>query len=98
MKAESNENTNEINNSDSEMKRFIRCPECGEPIQMVPVLADMITAIENHLTTHQEPSLNNSADFSLRETCIRDDLTGQVLRKAAESLEIPSQDPATYID
>ena len=35
-------------------QKFITCPHCGEHILMVPVLADMIQAIENHLETHKE--------------------------------------------
>jgi hypothetical protein len=73
----------ESEESSQTMNRFIRCPDCGEEIAMVPVLGQMIEAIENHIATHK---LQPNHDFKShhKAPCIRDDLTVQVLQRAAE--------------
>ena len=73
--------------STSENIRYIRCPDCGEEIMMVPVLGQMIEAIENHITTHKEPSGEPKRDLPIQHPtapCIRENLTEQVLQRAAE--------------
>jgi hypothetical protein len=45
----------QADNADVEqINKFIRCPECGEQIQMVPALADMIAIIEDHMSIHKD--------------------------------------------
>jgi hypothetical protein len=73
----------ERNDSPHNLNKFIRCPDCGEQIIMVPNLGDMIEAIENHLATHGEP-LKPDALGCPRAPKIEDDLTVQVLQRAAE--------------
>ena len=73
--------------SSSENARYIRCPDCGEEIMMVPVLGQMIEAIENHISTHKEPGIHPKADLAIghpKAPCIRENLTEQVLTRAAE--------------
>ena len=52
---ECNEHSKEnINTSNQETpKKYIRCPECGEAILMVPTLNEMIASIENHIISHK---------------------------------------------
>jgi len=67
--------------------KCIRCPDCGEEILMVPVLSEMIEAIENHISTHKEHGIPLSHDLPLsRPTApqLRENLTEQVLTRAAE--------------
>ncbi len=68
-----------------ENPRYIRCPDCGEEIMMVPVLAQMIEAIENHIVTHKEHGEYPKRDLPIHQPpCIRENLTEQVLQRAAE--------------
>jgi len=67
--------------------RYIRCPDCGEEIMMVPVLAQMIESIENHMTTHKEHKEHSKHDLTIphpKTPFIRENLTEQVLTRAAE--------------
>jgi len=71
--------------SPSHQNRYIRCPDCGEQIMMVPDVTQMIEAIENHISTHKvgeypkhDPIMHPKAPI------IREDLTEQVLIRAAE--------------
>ena len=77
--------------SSPENVRCIRCPDCGEEIMMVPVLAQMIEAIENHISTHKEHGEQNLRhDLPLQHPkapVIRENLTEQVLTRAAEISE-----------
>ena len=41
-------------NKEAATKGFIRCPECGEEILMIPTLRVMHQAIENHVRKHKE--------------------------------------------
>lgn len=41
-------------NTNSARKGFIKCPNCGEEILMVPTLRIMNQAIENHIDKHKE--------------------------------------------
>jgi hypothetical protein len=73
--------------SSSENVRYIRCPDCGEEIIMVPVLGQMIEAIENHLATHKEHADYHKHDLPLshpKTPRIEEDLAEQVLQRAAE--------------
>ena len=44
----------ELPNKNVPSKGFIRCPECGEEILMIPTLRVMSEAIENHVRKHKE--------------------------------------------
>jgi DNA-directed RNA polymerase subunit RPC12/RpoP len=77
--------------SSSQNLKCIRCPDCGEEIMMVPVLAQMIEAIENHISTHKEHEIHPKADLAIgypKAPCIRENLTEQVLTRAAEISDI----------
>jgi hypothetical protein len=71
-------------------QKFIRCSDCGEEIRMIQSLSEMIEAIENHLTIHGKPSRNESAPVFKGKTALRQDLTDQVLQRAAEMTECSS--------
>ena len=64
--------------------KYIRCPDCGEQILMMPNLSQMIEAIETHLSTHDAQAKLNPIVKHLREPVIEDSLTEQVLLTAAE--------------
>jgi|PlaIllAssembly_1097288.scaffolds.fasta_scaffold803575_1 hypothetical protein len=70
----------------SSPNRYIRCPDCGEQILMVPVLSQMIESIENHLSTHKDHSdhVNHDPIQHPKTPCINEDLADQVLIRAAE--------------
>ncbi len=67
--------------------KCIRCPECGEPILMLPTLGKMIEAIENHISLHKKLPDEDRSVTQLRRPFIRDSLTEQVLQQAANSIE-----------
>jgi DNA-directed RNA polymerase subunit RPC12/RpoP len=75
---------NEIEGELLQPQRYIRCPDCGEQIMMVPVLSQMIEAIENHLATHDAHVKPDLAIPQPKVPNIRDDLNVQVLQRAAE--------------
>ena len=95
--------TNEPNKESKpsvENVRYITCPDCGEQIMMVPVLGQMIEAIENHISTHNTNPGNVSRDLPTphpRAPSIEDDLTEQVLTRAAEISDALSRNP-TWIN
>jgi hypothetical protein len=69
-------------------KGFIKCPECGEEILMIPTLRMMNEAIENHVKIHKETL---KADPLLKQNTamhIRLDLAQQVLQEASNSLRL----------
>jgi hypothetical protein len=70
-----------------ENARFIRCPDCGEEIMMIPILGQMIEAIENHLSTHKDRADLPKHDLLMphpRAPNLEEDLAEQVLTRAAE--------------
>jgi len=78
-------NRNVENEENATEQRYIRCPDCGEQIAMVPDVTQMIEAIENHISTHkdgehpkQDPIAHPKAPI------LREGLTEQVLIRAAE--------------
>ena len=75
-----------IESEENSHQKFIRCPDCGEQILMVPVLAEMIESIENHISTHKNHGEYPKQDpiQHPKAPCIREDLTEQVLMRAAE--------------
>jgi len=64
-------------------KGFIKCPECGEQILMVPALRKMNEAIENHVKVHKEQTEVNSLINHHTAMQIRLDLAQQVLQQAS---------------
>lgn len=74
------------NNEQESTNRYIRCPDCGEQIMMVPVLADMIEAIEMHVATHEHtiPHSNEAGLPHPKAPVLREELTEQVLMSAAD--------------
>ncbi|HLN46469.1 MAG: hypothetical protein ACM3WQ_00580 [Chloroflexota bacterium] len=67
--------------------KCIRCPECGEPILMVPTLGKMIEAIENHISIHRKSPNEDRSAAQIRRPFIRDNLTEQLFQHAADSIE-----------
>ncbi len=63
-------------------KGFIKCPECGEEILMIPTLRVMHEAIENHIHTHKEHLKTEPIREHQTAISIRLSLTGQVLQLA----------------
>jgi hypothetical protein len=71
--------------------RYIRCPDCGEQIEMVPVLSQMIEAIEAHTATHKGQAGQFKGDLSMphpRPPQIEENLAEQVLQRAAEISDV----------
>jgi hypothetical protein len=64
-------------------KGFIKCPECGEEILMIPTLRKMSEAIEVHVKIHKD--LLNTNPFLKQQTAmhVRLDLAQQVLQQAS---------------
>lgn len=67
--------------------RYIRCPDCGEEIMMVPILGQMIENIENHIATHKVNTGPAGHDLSMphpRVPNLEENLAEQVITRAAE--------------
>ncbi len=62
---------------------YIRCPECGEEILMLPALRKMSEAIENHVKLHKEMPAASSLLTQQAAIHIRLDLAQQVLEHAS---------------
>lgn len=87
------------NNEESETNRYIICPHCGEQIPMVPVLSDMIQAIENHLSTHKEGTYPKHDPIQHpKAPSLSEDLAEQVLMRAAEIGETLSKEPTITLN
>lgn len=59
------------------LNKFIRCPECGEEIQMTPSLDDMITVIEEHISLHKEHPKSELNVDRIKTPYTHNDLTVQ---------------------
>ena len=79
-------NVNIQSNQQPQIK-FIRCPECGEKIIMVPTLGEMIEAIDNHVSTHRKQPHADLTVAHLKTPTIRMELTKQVLQQASDMLD-----------
>jgi hypothetical protein len=80
--------------------KFIRCPDCGEEIAMIPVLGQMIEAIEDHMTTHKNRQDHPKGEHVLqhpRAPNIEENLAEQVLTRAAEISDALSKN-STWIN
>ena len=74
-----------VDHEDEAPHRHIRCPDCGEQILMVPDVTQMIEAIEDHISTHKAGEYPKHDPIAHPKTpFIREDLTEQVLIRAAE--------------
>jgi len=81
-------------NETSGPNKYITCPHCGEQILMVPTLADMIQAIEDHLSTHKEGNYPKHDPIQHpKPASISENLAEQVLMRAAEIGETLSKEP-----
>ncbi len=60
-------------------KGYIKCPECGEEILIVPTLRKMNEAIENHVQQHKVQIAPNLAVKYTKPICIRLALVRQIL-------------------
>jgi predicted XRE-type DNA-binding protein len=88
MDTESNKESCEVS---FETPRYIRCPDCGEQIMMVPVLSQMIEAIENHISTHKLHQDSLKPELGIehpKEPSIEENLAEQVLQRAAEISDV----------
>jgi len=63
-------------------KGFIKCPECGEEILMIPTLRAMNEAIENHVHIHREQLKTEPIEEHQKAIHIRLKLMSQVLQQA----------------
>jgi DNA-directed RNA polymerase subunit RPC12/RpoP len=89
---------NKQTESSSEIpNRYIRCPDCGEQILMMPNLSEMIEAIENHLSTHGTQAKLNPIVHHLKEPIIEESLAEQALITAASMKETPNRN-STWIN
>jgi hypothetical protein len=70
--------------NDCPRKGFIKCPDCGEEILMIPTLRKMNEAIENHVKGHKEMLKDNALFRQHTAIQIRLDLAQQVLEKASD--------------
>jgi len=72
-------------------KKYIRCPQCGEEILMVPTLGEMIEVIENHVELHKKHPKNDVPFTHIKTPTIRIDLTQQVLLQASDTMDLSSK-------
>ncbi len=89
---QSQDKNNKTTNQKS-LKKYIRCPECGEPILMVPSLDEMIVSIDNHLTSHRKHLHNDLTVVHLKKPALQLDLAQQALQQASYIMN-PSQKPS----
>ena len=92
---QSKESINEKSNHQTPQK-YVRCPECGEAILMVPTLNEMITSIENHITSHRKHPHEDLTLAHLKKPVIQLDLAQQVLLQASD-ITIPSHKPSLLL-
>ena len=92
---QSKDNSNETINQQSP-KKYVRCPECGEAILMVPSLDEMIVSIDNHLTSHRKHPHNDLTVAHLKKPALQLDLAQQALVQATDIMN-PSQKPSLWL-
>ena len=61
-------------------KGFIKCPECGEEILIVPTLRKMNEAIENHVQLHKAEASKNLLQKHTKPIGVRLALAEQILQ------------------
>lgn len=89
---QSKENIKETDNQQPP-KKYIRCPECGEEILMVPTLGQMIEIIESHVISHRKQTNNDATLAHLKTPTIRVDLTQQVILQASDMIDSSRKPP-----
>jgi hypothetical protein len=82
-----NNEKHEENVTEQTHVKFIRCPECGEKIPMVPTLDEMIEAIDQHVSTHRKEPISEVPVARLKGPTICMELTKQVLERASEMID-----------
>ena len=75
----------EVPNKDLCRRGFIKCPECGEEILMVPRLRMMSDAIEAHVQMHKEMLRGKPVKVHHKAILIRLALVEQVLQLACRA-------------
>lgn len=73
--------------------KYIRCPECGEKIPMVPTLAEMIEAIDLHVSTHRKYPNAEAPVAHIKAPTICMELTKQVIQRASDMIDADMTDP-----
>lgn len=91
----SKENINKTSNQELP-KKYIKCPECGEAILMVPTLGEMIASIESHIVSHKTHHHPDLKVPHLKVPAIRLDLAQQAILQASD-IAIPSQKPSIWL-
>ncbi len=71
-------------NKDTFKQGFIKCPECGEEILLIPTLRVMNVAIENHVRKHKEALMGNQVEAHKVAIMVRLGLVDQVLQQACK--------------
>jgi hypothetical protein len=70
-------------NNNFQKRGYIKCPQCGDEILMIPTLKNMNQAIENHIQIHKELLKDQPLQRQKTAIQIRLDLAHQVLKKAS---------------
>ena len=70
-------------NDNYQKRGFIKCPQCGDEILMIPTLKTMSQAIENHIRVHKELLKEQPLQRQQTAIQIRLDLAQQVLKQAS---------------
>jgi hypothetical protein len=91
----SKENINITSNQELP-KKYIKCPECGEAILMVPTLGEMIASIENHIVSHKTHPHTDLKVPHLRAPAIQLDLAQQAILQASD-ITTPAQKPSIWL-
>ncbi len=89
------ENINKTSNQELP-KKYIKCPECGEAILMVPTLDEMIASIENHIISHKNHSHTDLKVPRLKTPAIQLDLAQQAILQASDMIP-PTQKPSIWL-
>lgn len=92
---QSRENVNVKNNRELQ-KKYIKCPECGEAILMVPTLSEMIASIENHIISHRSHPHDDTKVPHLKSPAIQLDLAQQAILQASDIMA-PTQKPSIWL-
>ena len=92
---QSKENVTETNNQELP-KKYIKCPECGEAILMVPTLGEMIASIENHIISHKSHPHADMKVPHLKTPAIQLDLAQQAILQASDIMT-PTQKPSIWL-
>jgi hypothetical protein len=70
-------------NGNYQRRGYIKCPQCGEEILMIPTLKIMNQAIEGHVQIHKEQLKDKPFQRQRTAIQIRLDLAQQVLKQTS---------------